>query len=225
LHDHSGCFELPWDSPQQNDDFLQLLLDKPPVGIHIFSHYDAATGTVPDARGLGSAYDVTVALGGEVQFPPVGSDVAFGTLGHSSRSTTMTVTGAAVGNGVSTVSWSSSWSNERQDYFAGVYVFDNDPDKSDVGGFWEAGYDDNEYPDDGPNYIDLTYRGDWLKFTSPSCFSMTSSQFIERPGDEHSMPKFYKIYARNLKTQKFGVLSIHMMLHQIVLLQLPRSIF
>jgi hypothetical protein len=74
LHDHSGCFELPWDSPQQNDDFLQLLIAKPPVGIHIFSHYDAATGTVPDARGV--VYDVDVAFGDAVQFPPLLNDAS-----------------------------------------------------------------------------------------------------------------------------------------------------
>jgi len=48
----------PWDSPQQNDAFLELLKNEPPVGINIFSHFDAATGKVPDARGFD--YDVTV---------------------------------------------------------------------------------------------------------------------------------------------------------------------
>ncbi|KAJ1464583.1 hypothetical protein T484DRAFT_1757993, partial [Baffinella frigidus] len=47
---------LPWDSPQQNDAFLRLLQNNPPVGINIFSQYHATTNKVPDARGNG--YDV-----------------------------------------------------------------------------------------------------------------------------------------------------------------------
>ena len=49
--------KLPWDIPQQNDAFLQLLLDTPPVGIHIFSQYDNVTEKVLDARGQSCAYN------------------------------------------------------------------------------------------------------------------------------------------------------------------------
>ena len=55
LASHADASEqttLPWASVQHNDDFFKLLLDKPPVGINIFSQWDAATGKVPDARGL-----------------------------------------------------------------------------------------------------------------------------------------------------------------------------
>jgi hypothetical protein len=47
---------FPWDTPQQNDQFLLLLVAKPPVGINIFSHY--VSNTVPDARG--STYSVSI---------------------------------------------------------------------------------------------------------------------------------------------------------------------
>jgi hypothetical protein len=47
---------FPWTTVQQNDAFLRLLCQNPPVGINIFSHYDATTNKVPDARGV--AYDV-----------------------------------------------------------------------------------------------------------------------------------------------------------------------
>ena len=49
---------FPWTTDQQNDQFLALLVAKPPAGINIFSHYDPDTSKVPDARGL--AYDVDV---------------------------------------------------------------------------------------------------------------------------------------------------------------------
>ena len=55
---------LPWNSTQQNDDFIHLLLDKPPVGINIFAHYEHLTypfshkGKVPDARGWDYDLDV-----------------------------------------------------------------------------------------------------------------------------------------------------------------------
>ena len=48
-----GC-----DTPQPNEAFVQLLVNNPPVGINIFSQYNA--GTVPDARG--HAYDVAVGV-------------------------------------------------------------------------------------------------------------------------------------------------------------------
>ena len=50
---------LPWDSPQQNDAFLKLLLQIMPQSVSIFSEYDA--GKVPDA--LGSTFEIQVADG------------------------------------------------------------------------------------------------------------------------------------------------------------------
>ena len=90
---------LPWETPQQNDDFLHLLLDKPPVGINIFSHYDATTGVVPDARGLD--YDVAVTVDHpeeEKQFPPDSGTFVFSD--SDAVKATMTVSDAAYGNGV-----------------------------------------------------------------------------------------------------------------------------
>ena len=62
----SSCSYSMGDSPtcgtyRQNDDFIMLLQNKPPVGINIFSHYGATTGLVPDARGID--YEVTVSGG------------------------------------------------------------------------------------------------------------------------------------------------------------------
>ena len=86
---------LPWDSLQQNDDFLRLLIGNPPVGINIFSHYDAATGVVPDARG--SNYDITV-TDGQVQFPPVDAS-GVSIVSQDTSSAKMTITGAQQLNG------------------------------------------------------------------------------------------------------------------------------
>ena len=87
---------LPWDSPQQNDEFLRLLVDKAPVGINIFSHYDATTGKVPDARGWVN-YDGTV-TNRIVQFPP--ADGTFVNLNKDKFTATMTISDAEYGNGV-----------------------------------------------------------------------------------------------------------------------------
>ena len=85
---------LPWDSPQQNDDFLRVLLEKPPADVNIFSHYDATKGIVPDARGNG--YDVAVDK--PLQFPPADGTVVMSNTDNDKG--TMTKSDAAYGNGV-----------------------------------------------------------------------------------------------------------------------------
>ena len=88
----SGPTGLPWRKPQQNDAFLQLLQAKPPAGINIFAHYDAATGVVPDARGRDAPAAKNV-----VQFPPAGGTV--GMSANNDGTETMTISGAGYGNG------------------------------------------------------------------------------------------------------------------------------
>jgi len=195
LHDQSGCYGLPWNSTQQNDDFLRLLLDKPPVGINIFSHYDATTGKVPDARGWD--YNVTTE---PKQFPPVDAMlVEF--ENHDQVSAKMTITGAQQGNGDSYLEWSPSLRSDA--LWSPSEILNPDPDKSGVGGWWyPSKYEDDEGSSSygqyqGDDSLDGTYLGDWFTFTCPVCFSMTSSNFVTRANNPGGEPGKYRIYAVN----------------------------
>ena len=176
---------------QQNNEFLELLKTKPPVSINLASEYDYTKGVVSDARGLGGTILAPI-FSPTLQFPPVGATISFGS--PSGMSTTMTVSDAEFGNGVSTLRWSSQDGNNARKAFnlfnpsvviEGVHFSYAQP----------RSYANGDYI--GSNFIESEYRGDWLMFTSPECFIMQSSGFIPRDNVPSRSVGLYKIYAKN----------------------------
>ena len=119
---------LIWDSPQQNDAFLQLLETKPPAGINLFSHHNAVSNKVPDARGF--AYEVTV-IGGTIFTEPGGEFNAvnpvkslYGALGQTwtfpSSTSPFTICWLARSDG--------DWESICSSSYEGVYVRDQQYD-------------------------------------------------------------------------------------------------
>ena len=190
---------LPWDTPQQNDDFLHLLHDKPPVGINIFSHYDATTGVVPDARGLD--YDVAVTVENpeeEKRFPP--EDGTFVMSDSNAVKATMTVSDAVYGNGVYELNFSpgATGADNRNP----KWLFHPSPTETEYSHF------DNSYSNsgiyEGSESLYSTdkdsYYGSYISIKSTHCLSMKTSQMKPRPGVESRSPAFYRIYARMYDT-------------------------
>jgi hypothetical protein len=185
-----SCVDIRCETPQQNDAFLDLLVIKPPVGINIFSQYNART--VPDARGFD--YDVAVIPSVDpsiVEKPfPTGTN-AFGYASNTgSLSATMSQTGTTCCNANYAISFSSV--NNLIQYIPWMVFAANQPE-----GIWKRGYSDNLYYK--TTWLINDYRGDWILFKSTMCFSAISSEIVEAYSSSKTVgaPNQYRIYARN----------------------------
>jgi hypothetical protein len=184
---------FPWTTPQQNDEFLGLLLTKPPVGINIFSHYDTTTGKVPDARGNG--YDVTVALAtvfvnANRIYPPTRTFV-WTSENYNTLVATFSLTEQSYGNGGYTIRASSKYTSNTGAWL--VFADTSQPAK----GHWDPGqYSSGVYI--GVSSLDGSYKGDWVTIKHPAPFVMKEFRFVERSLAILSrMPGKFKIYGRN----------------------------
>jgi hypothetical protein len=193
-----SCVDIRCESPQQNDEFLDLLVIKPPVGINIFSQYNART--VPDARGF--AYDV--AIGSDMDSLSVQD---FPLPGYVSTAiyttpTVFTQTGTTCCDGAWTIQWSSAADSRR--YKPSYMLERNAPEYA----LFPDSYCCANGRHTGGRNLNGDYPGEWLTFKSTTCFSMTTSKLVG--GDEASYThKDYRIYGRNYDTDRWTVLYDH----------------
>ncbi|KAJ1463912.1 hypothetical protein T484DRAFT_3649390, partial [Baffinella frigidus] len=199
LTSHAVAAAFPWTTAQQNDQFLALVGAKPPVGINIFSHYDAVSGKVPDARGNG--YDVTatktitvdVTIANRI-YPPT-NVVVFTTENTRWLYGIFSLTDQSYGNGEYTVRASTRYNSAYE--FPPWRIFRYFNSASD-GGNWEA----NQYwlgLYQNSASLDGNYKGDWLTIKHPAPFVLKSFQFKNagRETETMNMPGKFKIYGRN----------------------------
>ncbi|KAJ1463953.1 hypothetical protein T484DRAFT_1758454, partial [Baffinella frigidus] len=197
---------FPWTTAQQNDEFLALVGAKPPVGINIFSHYDAVSGKVPDARGNG--YDVTatktitvdVIIANRI-YPPTNM-VNWFSESRSLYYAKFTLTGQSYGNGGYTVRASNMYGDPFYGY--GPWkVFGYSPWNQHVGraNTYGAHWKIHEYSSgvyQKSASLDGTYKGDWVTIKHPAPFVLKSFQFVPNyEGEMSNMPGKFKIYGRN----------------------------
>jgi len=159
------------ESNQQNEEFLGLLKNKPAAAINLVSDYDHTRRVIPEARGLGG-FVTTSVESPTVKFPPVGATINSGS-GSDIKTASMTVSGAAFGNGVTTMTSSGSNANSKQRPF-NLFL----PTPFLLGSFWSwspARWKNGIYY--GSDNLDPSYKGDWFAFKSPECFIMQRSLF------------------------------------------------
>ena len=173
-------------TPQQNDDFLQLLHETNPQGIYTFSHFNGITGRVTDARNR--EHDRLLQYGqNEVRWPPIDATVTIVDIDNSinkwiriNENLWSFVQPSSVHVGFSPARMlmpqdyggdSAHYALDR--YSSGIYV-------------------GNDGVYDG-------YKGDWLKWTISNCFRISKLRFVpHQKMDIYSdrLPGHFILYAR-----------------------------
>ena len=177
---------------QQNTAFLDLLVEKPPTGVNIFAHYNAAAGKVPDARG--DDYDITV-TSSEVERGMPRGDVVEGDTGLSAS---MTIPDDSYGRGTYELRYSSNVAESSARTAKNLLQPDGYSSSFPTVAFSSVGYSlEGTY--EGDESVDGVHDGEFFKVKFPGCYAMRGSKLLghdDGNGDWSGLPATYRIYGR-----------------------------